>query len=97
MRAFTAVPFHAVNGVIMGYYLGLAKFTPENRKDYIKKALLIPFLFHGFYDFCLMVGYGIFILIWIPFLIYLFRIGFKRMKKLSDESIFRDVDDSNAN
>ena len=51
MRAFTAVPAHAMHGAIMGYFLGLYRFLPERRRFYLAMALAIPILFHGAYDF----------------------------------------------
>jgi len=43
-RAFTAVPAHALFGVIMGYHLGLAKFYPKQRTSQILQAILYPIL-----------------------------------------------------
>lgn len=54
MRAFTAVPAHATFGVMMGYYLGLAKFNPGKAGFYKLNALFWPTVFHGAYDFFLM-------------------------------------------
>lgn len=51
MRAFTAVPAHAMHGAVMGYFLGLYHFLPERRGFYLAMALIIPILFHGAYDF----------------------------------------------
>ena len=50
-RMFTAVPAHAAFSVIMGYYLGKAKFDKINRKILLTKAFAIPFALHGLYDF----------------------------------------------
>lgn len=54
MRMFTAVPAHAANGVIMGYFMGKAKFRPDQRTFYLIVGLLGATLFHGAYDFSLM-------------------------------------------
>lgn len=52
-RMFTAVPAHVTFGVIMGYFLGLAKF--KNNSIWLKLAGLFgAVLFHGFYDFSLL-------------------------------------------
>jgi RsiW-degrading membrane proteinase PrsW (M82 family) len=55
VRMFTAVPAHAAFAVIMGYYVGLAKF--EQRKSEEKKLLFIGFIgavaLHGAYDYFL--------------------------------------------
>jgi RsiW-degrading membrane proteinase PrsW (M82 family) len=57
-RALTAVPMHAFCGVVMGYYIGRAKFTPKNKsnKKFWIMALLIPILIHGLYDAFLFWG-----------------------------------------
>lgn len=54
-RMFTAVPAHAVNGVMMGYYLGLKKFNPAN-KSYGLKSLGFASALHGAYDFFLFIN-----------------------------------------
>lgn len=53
MRMFTAVPAHCTFAVLMGYFLGLAKFATKGKGIHIVLALVIPTLFHGFYDFFL--------------------------------------------
>lgn len=55
MRMFTAVPAHATFGIIMGYYLGLSKFSKSNRFAFIGMAFFSSVLFHGAYDFFLMI------------------------------------------
>lgn len=53
-RAFTAVPAHAAFGVLMGAYIGLAKFFPEKRAIYSFIGVGLAVFFHGAYDFFLM-------------------------------------------
>jgi RsiW-degrading membrane proteinase PrsW (M82 family) len=53
MRAFTAIPAHAMFAVMMGYYLGRAKFSGELKGMYIFISLLVPVIFHGAYDYFL--------------------------------------------
>ena len=50
LRMFTAVPAHAVFAVLMGYYLGLAKFV-HKKSHYTWYGLGIATLFHGAYDY----------------------------------------------
>jgi len=52
LRMFTAVPGHAAFGVIMGYYVGLAKFS-NNPIPLQVQGVLYATLVHGAYDFCL--------------------------------------------
>ncbi len=53
-RAFTAVPAHAAFAILMGAYLGLAKFVPERRNTYMFTGLILAIFFHGLYDFFLL-------------------------------------------
>lgn len=56
MRMFTAVPAHATFGVLMGYYLGKAKF--EHKKPYYAfHALGVATLFHGAYDYFIFISF----------------------------------------
>jgi len=89
LRAFTAVPAHAIFGITMGYYMGLAKMHDNNNKRNLFLAFFMPFLLHGIYDFFLMSEKPILLLLFIPFMIVMFIIGFKNMKKHSDNSIFK--------
>ncbi len=54
LRLFTAVPAHAVFGVAMGYWVGLAKFDPIRKNEYLLKGLFWAITLHGAYDFFLM-------------------------------------------
>jgi RsiW-degrading membrane proteinase PrsW (M82 family) len=90
VRALTAVPAHALFGTVMGYHLGLAKFYPQQRPKQLVLALLIPFVWHGSYDFLLMGHKQIFLILFIPFILFFWINGFRNMKKLSSASIFRN-------
>ena len=72
LRALTAVPSHAFDGALLGYFLGLAKFStsPIEQKRFIKKGLTYAILFHGFYDFFLFSGVLFFLVI--PLLLFQF-------------------------
>ena len=54
MRAFTAVPSHAFDGVIMGFFIGRHYFRDYKTNTNLILALLIPVTLHGFYDWVLM-------------------------------------------
>jgi RsiW-degrading membrane proteinase PrsW (M82 family) len=55
LRAFTAVPMHAVCSGMMGYYIGKAKFTSEKAEEsaLMKKGFWTAVGIHGLYDFLL--------------------------------------------
>lgn len=92
-RALTAVPAHAIFGITMGYYLGIAHMYRELKGKYLTRALLVPILLHGIYDFILMVEVGWLLLLFVPFLIVLYIMGIKKMKVLSDTSIFKPLEE----
>ncbi|MEJ7740608.1 MAG: PrsW family glutamic-type intramembrane protease [Chitinophagaceae bacterium] len=54
-RMFLSVPTHACFGVIMGYYIGLAKFDKRRSYSLMQTGLLLAVLFHGAYDFFLFL------------------------------------------
>jgi len=73
LRMFTAVPAHATFGVMMGYFLGIAKFTHNRAFWYSVAALASAALFHGAYDYFWFIGEikGIWTYIWIGAIISL--------------------------
>ncbi|RNC86395.1 MAG: protease PrsW [Winogradskyella sp.] len=56
LRAFTAVPAHATFGILMGYYMGKAKFS-NNKAKLNLTGLLLATIFHGAYDFFLFINF----------------------------------------
>lgn len=56
LRAFTAVPAHATFGILMGYFMGKAKFS-KNRFVLNMAGLFLAVLFHGAYDFFLFINF----------------------------------------
>lgn len=89
VRAFTAVPAHATFAILMGYYMGKAKFS-KNRIGLNLTGLLLAILFHGSYDFFLFIDFvpGIWIGAFISLLIGIF-LSRKAIKKHQDRSQFK--------
>lgn len=58
LRMFTAIPAHAVFGVVMGYFMGHAKFQEDKNKAILDhlKGLGLAVLLHGLYDYFLFLG-----------------------------------------
>ncbi|NND77738.1 MAG: PrsW family intramembrane metalloprotease [Flavobacteriales bacterium] len=54
-RMFTAVPMHACAGIIMGYYIGKAKFSNKPIRELLKGWIYAAFL-HGLYDYFLFLN-----------------------------------------
>jgi RsiW-degrading membrane proteinase PrsW (M82 family) len=89
IRAITAVPAHAIFGITMGFYFGMAKFYEKKRYQLKQKALLYPIILHGIYDFILFTGIEWLTLVFLGFLVFLYISGLKRIKQLSDQSIYK--------
>jgi len=89
VRALTAVPAHALFGITMGYYLGIAHMYEELRKTYLLRAILFPILLHGIYDFILMVEIDWLLTLFVPYVIGLYYMGMKKIRVLSDSSVFK--------
>jgi RsiW-degrading membrane proteinase PrsW (M82 family) len=54
-----AGPGHVIYSAFAGYYLGLAKFNPENRGPIVVKGLLVATLIHATYNATVGVGSGL--------------------------------------
>lgn len=91
VRAVTAVPAHALFAVAMGYYLGIAKFAgPQYRQKYIWKGFIVPVLLHGIYDFILLSQKFYLLILFIPYMLYLWKRGLRNVDELVDFSPFRE-------
>ncbi|NUN71068.1 MAG: PrsW family intramembrane metalloprotease [Bacteroidetes bacterium] len=88
-RMFTAVPAHATFAVLMGYFVGLAKFRHRNA-PYLVTGLTMAVIFHGAYDFflsldnALLIAFGA-----ISSLLTGLFLAFRAMRILNEHSPFR--------
>ena len=73
VRAFSAVPAHATFAILMGYFMGTAKFS-NRRVLFNLFGLFLAIIFHGAYDFFLFIDFipGVWIGTGISLLIGLF-------------------------
>jgi RsiW-degrading membrane proteinase PrsW (M82 family) len=55
IRMFVSVPSHGAFAVLIGYYVGLAKFDAPNAIKHIAKGFLLAVFFHGAFDFFLLL------------------------------------------
>lgn len=106
LRALFSVPGHACFGVLMGYFLSLAKEAQKvgnNKKKNLYKVLsyIVPVLCHGFYDFCVMLSVAApwLIIVWLIFVIILFIISIIKIvgtaKKCQKELYIENVSNIN--
>jgi RsiW-degrading membrane proteinase PrsW (M82 family) len=89
IRMVISVPAHALFGITMGYYLGLAKFYKKSQRAHLIRSFIYPIVLHGIFDFILMLGNYLLLLIFIPYVLFLYIDGFRRMKNLSKRSVFK--------
>ncbi|MBW6492461.1 MAG: PrsW family intramembrane metalloprotease [Lentimicrobium sp.] len=99
-RGIFAVPSHALDGVIMGYFLSLARFMPGRRAEFLFKSLFYAILAHGIYDFLLFYASGmsesnpgfagLLIIVFFVFVIYLWRLGFRKITSHVEASVFKN-------
>ncbi len=90
MRAVFSVPGHAIDGIFMGYFYGIAKrFDVAGNKGACKRnlrrALWVPVLIHGFYDFCLSAENETLLLVFFAFEIVVTIRAFRTVRKASRE------------
>ena len=91
VRSLTAVPAHALFAVVMGYYLGIARFAkPQYRRKYIILGLIIPVLLHGIYDFILLSQKLYLLVLFIPYMLYLWKRSLRHVDELVESSQFKD-------
>ena len=88
IRAVTAIPGHACFGVFMGTWYGMAK-RREGAGDYDGakrmrvRALLVPAVLHGFYDFVATYNSDVMNIVFLVFVILMFITAWRLVKHVS--------------
>ncbi len=88
LRGILSVPAHILFAITMGYYLSLAKYCEDDRlkAGFLYKSLLIPVVFHGIFNFLLMAKIPILMLLFIPYVIYLWKTNLDKLNKYTKHS-----------
>ncbi|MFO7627757.1 MAG: PrsW family glutamic-type intramembrane protease [Candidatus Fermentibacteraceae bacterium] len=81
-RALTAIPGHTFTGVLMGRYIGVARFAhPRSRRiGYVTAGLLLAWLLHGLYDTFVLSGTGWALMV-VPMVVLYFVMGIRYLKQ----------------
>ena len=85
-RSYSAIPMHAVCGIIMGFYFG-QNFYIERGKSF-SLALIIPIIIHGSYNFLLQFNelYALIILaLAVVFCFYLYKVAKEHQETKENE------------
>jgi RsiW-degrading membrane proteinase PrsW (M82 family) len=80
VRALLPVSSHALFGVVMGYYIGKAKFSTDQPHQLLFTALLAPLVLHIIYNAILSFE-GAWIYFMLPFMFFLWWFGLKKVKR----------------
>ncbi len=90
LRAVTAIPGHTFTGVLMGYYVGKAKFaeTTSARNGNILIGFLIAYGLHAFYNTLVLSDTAAALLV-VPLVIFYFVIGTRILKQGSAAAALR--------
>ena len=69
--------------ITMGYYISKYKFAKDDDKKnkYLIYAIIMPILLHGVFDFILMIGYRWAIIVFIVYIIFLWKINLDKLDK----------------
>lgn len=79
-RALLPVSSHALFGVVMGYYLGKAKFSPKlEKRKWVFFSFLFPFSLHGIYDY-ILITLEQWLYYMLPFMLFLWWFGLRKVK-----------------
>ena len=76
---YLPVSSHALFGVIMGFYIGKAKFTEGKKAKWVIVSLALPFILHGSYDY-ILISQENWLYIILPFMIFLWWFGLRKVK-----------------
>lgn len=85
LRSFTAIPLHAMCGVIMGFYFGRYAFTGDKPLLYL--SLIVPIGIHSFYNFLAGINF-LFLLMYLVVIFLFTRNSFLKLKQLQHMKLF---------
>ncbi|MGL5754298.1 MAG: PrsW family intramembrane metalloprotease [Paraclostridium sp.] len=86
-RAIISIPAHIMFSITMGYYLSIYKFSKEKmniKKIYLLNVMLIPVILHGLFDFLLMLKTSWSTVVFLIYLIYLWKINLDKFDEYTD-------------
>lgn len=97
VRALLSVPGHFLFAVIMGYFLGMAKFVPQQSGKYLILSYICPMLAHGLFDYLLMLSSAfsennlewlgtILFIVFIYLDVKMWKIGVRNIAKMQEKS-----------
>lgn len=88
IRSIISVPAHMIFAVTMGYYISKYRFTSSNTKKrkYLTLSIILPIILHGVFDFILMIQYRWSIIVFVVYIVYLWKITLDRLDEYTNNS-----------
>lgn len=91
-RAFLPVSGHALFAVLMGYFMGKAKFgDPAKKGRLLLASLAVPVFFHGLFDYILLQTKTGWVWLIVPLMVFLWVRGMGSVNRANAKSPFRAV------
>ena len=91
-RALLPVSGHALFGIMMGYYMGKAKFAVKRKSIlFLTISFLLPLALHGSFDWIILATDKDWIWFMVPFMLLLWIWGLRKMNTAHERSPFRYV------
>lgn len=89
LRSITTIPLHLICGIVMGYYVGVEKFSwgTHKRINKLLMSLIIPTIIHFIYNYSLSImtinftNNGVFLIFMITFFIPFYIIAISYIKR----------------
>lgn len=90
LRVFSSIPLHVFAGIILGMYVGRAKFTTDERTRslLILKGFVLVWFFHGLYDTFAQSGTTLTLLL-LPLIVGISSFGIVALRKGRAASVLR--------
>lgn len=88
IRAIISIPAHMMFAIIMGYYISKYKFNMSKSKPkiYLIISIIVPILLHGIFDFILMIPYRWSIIVFVAYIVFLWKISLDKLDEYTDNS-----------
>jgi len=90
IRALLPVSGHALFGILMGYYMGKAKFMSSSQsRKFLIYSMFIPIFWHGVYDMIMASFTRNWIWLAVPLMVFLWYFGMAKVKRANLRSPLR--------
>ncbi len=90
LRSFLPVSSHTVFGILMGYFLGRAKFSKARERLFLIASFIIPIMIHYIYNIILNQNITNWLYLMLPFMVGLWWYGLNKIKIANSLSPYKN-------